>query len=143
MKNTLGIGRCPARARRGRRRPWACRALVALLAMTPTAPASADPGGRNLVYVTNYADGTISVIDDAAGRVVRTFRVGGSPGRIAAGPDGRRLYVTDFVAGKLSVIDTVTGAVAATVPVGKAPFGVAVSPDGRRAYVADFGGGGL
>ncbi|MGW0450265.1 YncE family protein, partial [Streptosporangium sandarakinum] len=133
------------RVRRGRGRLWACRALAALLVAAPVAPvsaASADPAGlsgRELIYVTNYAAGTISVIDDAAGKVVRTFRVGDSPGRIAAGPDGRRLYVTDFVSGKLSVIDTATGAVAA-IPVGKAPIGVAVSPDGRRAYVADFGG---
>ncbi len=103
-------------------------------------------------YVSNELDGTISVVDVAAGRVTATIGVGGSRGNLEAHPEGLLvdphrplLYVAvtnrDFVA----VIDTTTRAVQRYVSVGRpeaigtAPVALAESPDGGTLYVADSG----
>jgi len=97
-------------------------------------------------YVTNAADGTVSVIATATNTVVATIPigVGVSPIGVAIMPDGAFAYVTG--SGNVFVIATATNAVVATIPifpVGSQPYGVAITPDGAFAYVAvgTFSGG--
>ena len=110
------------------------------------------PNGR-YAYVTNYSDGTVSVIDTATNSVTGDPISGfDGPVGVAFSPNGRHAYVTNYgesIAGTtVSVIDTalavtdpanaVTGT---TITVGSAPSGVAFTPDGRYAYVTNQGGG--
>ncbi len=103
----------------------------------PTEVAVAPDGSR--VYVTNSDDGTVSVLDTAAGTVVATVPVGAGPEGVAVTPDGARAFVSNYDGGTVSVIDTRTDAVTATVPVGRLPSEVAITPDGTRVYVAEQG----
>jgi YVTN family beta-propeller protein len=113
------------------------------------------PAGTHL-YVSNYADGTVSVIDIATKTVIATVRLGPcpnpssgivscAPAGVAVSQDGARLYVAHLIdsgntgfTGAISVIDTVSNIVAATLPIGPFdPRGIAVTSQGDRIYVAN------
>ncbi len=76
----------------------------------PAAPAVAG-GCTGVAYVTNYGDGTVSLINIATGMVSGTVPVDTHPYGVAITPDGSQAYVTggDF-SGKVSVITTATNA---------------------------------
>jgi YVTN family beta-propeller protein len=98
------------------------------------------------VYVTNFIDGTVSVIRTATNTVVATVPGvpgGAFPNGVAITPDGKHAYAANFFVNTVSVIDTTTKMVVTTVPVGSDP-GVAVTPDGNHVYVVKGGvtGGG-
>jgi len=100
-------------------------ALGALLAAPGTAWALT---GQPLVYVSNNADNTISVIDTGTNKVVDT--IPGISGDLRVAPDGKRLYV--FHGGLISIIETRTDKVTSTIPL---PGGfLDVSPDTKRLY---------
>ena len=105
---------------------------------TPWGVAVSPDGSR--VYVANYGDSSVSVINTATNTVVTTVSVGSYPWDLAMSPDGSRVYVVNYYADSVSVIATATNAVVATVGVGSYPQAVAVSPDGSRVYVANYGG---
>src|SRR5439155_478525 len=127
----------------GRRDPYEERVMrlspalllaAATLAGTAAAPrACAAP----VAYVTNSADGTVSVLDTVTNTITATVPVGSDPIGVAVDPRGMRVYVTNPDDGTGSVIDTATNTTVATVPVGASPSGVAVTADGTRAYVAN------
>jgi len=92
-----------------------------------------SPDGRE-VWVANAADGTISVIDLAAKRVVATLdaQVPGA-NRLKFTPDGRLVFVT---AGTLVVLDAAARTVIKRLPNVRGSGGILMQPDGARAYVA-------
>jgi YVTN family beta-propeller protein len=101
---------------------------------------SAQPYG----YVTNYGNGTVSVVNAPTSAIAGSpINVGPNPSFVAITPDGRHAYITNTNAaaspGSVSVIDTATNTVVATITVGDQPQGVAISPDGSKAWVIDFG----
>jgi len=107
--------------------------------------------GSNPVVVdpaTGIANnGTISVFDTSANRVVKDIEVGLHPSGMALSPDGSRLYVANANSDSISVIDTTRDAVDSTIdvrltdssPLGSAPNAIAVSQDGETLYVANAG----
>ena len=103
-------------------------------------------GAAPLAYVSNNADGTVSVIDVAppsgcpiAGQsppcVVATLKVGTSPSGVAVNPAGTFAYVANWGDDSVSVIRTSDNNVTTIQAVGFGPWGVAVSPDNSRVYV--------
>ncbi len=110
---------------------------------------AASPDG-NYVYVTNFMDDTVSVIDtslDPPEEIV-TVNVGKQPTGIAVAPlDGSRVYVANKKAnGSTDADDTVSvintenpsaPVVITEVTVGNAPKGIAISLDGSYVYVAN------
>lgn len=90
-----------------------------------------------MVYVTNFDDGTVSVIDRATSQVTGTIPVGDGPLGMAATTDGRRLYVANFRVGTMSVLSTRANRVLATIRVGDSANGIAVTPDGAFVVVTD------
>ena len=85
------------------------------------------PDGKH-AYVTNYGDGTVSVITTATGAVSAPITVGKNPVVVAITPDGKHAYVANSGDGTVSVITTATGAVSAPITVGNGPDGVAICP---------------
>jgi YVTN family beta-propeller protein len=90
------------------------------------------------------AEGSVSRIELASGRVTATIRVGRHPGALAWDQSHGRLYVADGVDDAVSVIDTRTNLAAGTIGIhpfrerltGLAPTALALSPDGATLYVA-------
>jgi YVTN family beta-propeller protein len=84
-------------------------------------------------YVTNAAEGTVSVISlrgDSAFTVVAEIAVGTEPRACAITPNGTRLFVANHTQGTISVIDPRTRTVVNAVDVGGQPAALAISNDG-------------
>src|SRR5215472_1373197 len=64
--------------------------------------------GQN-AYISNFGDGTVSVIDTATNTAVATISVGGGPTGVAVNSDGSKAYIANHPSGPLAVIDTATG----------------------------------
>ncbi|KAB2926222.1 MAG: PASTA domain-containing protein [Candidatus Contendobacter sp.] len=98
-------------------------------------------------YITNYAGGTVSIVNPDINQAVDNIPSGINnvgPSGIAVHPDGTRLYVANRpkfgrTNGTLSVIDLTERKVIAVIPVGAAPLGVAINPTGSRVFVANEG----
>jgi YVTN family beta-propeller protein len=89
---------------------------------------------KSLIYVPNSLSGTVSEIDPATYRVVRTFSVGAGPNHVTPSWDGSVLWVNNTSGGSLTPIDPRTGQPAAPVAVAD-PYNLYFTPDGGYALV--------
>ncbi len=112
--------------------------LVVLAACTQMAYAASTKSAAK-VYVGNFKDNTVSVIDTGAGKIVATIPVAAGPHGMAITQDGRTVYVTGDGSSSLDVIDTATDKIVKTIDVGKAPNGVTLTPDNRLLLIAVYG----
>ena len=100
-------------------------------------------GDGAYLYVSNAANGTVSVIDTTTNSLLPdSITVGGNPGAMAVSPDGQYLIVTQVPnnnPNSVSVIDTTTNTVTTQITVGNGPAGVAFNPiaSASRAYVTN------
>ena len=95
---------------------------------------SAD--GRH-VYVTEFDEGEVAVIERATGTIIAHLPTGGTqPTGLALTSDGKTLLVTNSLSGSLAFIDVGQRAATHTLPLVGAPYGVAVEPGGQRAFVS-------
>jgi cytochrome c peroxidase len=103
----------------------------------PVALVLVDEGKTLLVANRN---GTVSVLDIAAGRVAAEEKVGRRLADLTATPDGRWLLAADEEANELVVLERSDGApkVARRVAIGKAPVRVRIGADGKRAFIASL-----
>ena len=89
------------------------------------------------VWVANAQDGTISVIDLAAKKVVETIQANvGGANRLKFTPDGKRVLVSRLGGPDLVVLETATRHVAKRIPIGHGAAGIVIEPSGARAFVA-------
>jgi YVTN family beta-propeller protein len=89
----------------------------------------------HMVYVTNYADNTVSVIDGTSGTVKGTIAVGSHPQSVAVDAHRNRVYVGNVQGNSVSVIDAASMKVVKTLPAGSHPYAV-VSDDATGAVYA-------
>jgi YVTN family beta-propeller protein len=91
------------------------------------------------IFVTNYGESSVSVVDAARWRVRATISVPASPHGIVLSPDGRWAYVACASGGAVAALDTAGQSLAWTLPLpdGAKPYSVALSHDGRYLYAAD------
>jgi YVTN family beta-propeller protein len=86
------------------------------------------------VYVPNSASASVSVIDPATYKVLRTFPTGASPQHVVPAYDLATLWVANKDSNSLTPIDPVTGEPGGRVPVAD-PYNLYFTPDGRFAIV--------
>jgi YVTN family beta-propeller protein len=94
----------------------------------------------NMIYVSNYNDQTVSVIDGTQNTITATIPVPGYPAGIGVNSTTNTVYVAlgaQSGAGSLAVINGTTNSVTTTVPVDQAPFAVAVNPTTNMIYVTN------
>jgi YVTN family beta-propeller protein len=89
---------------------------------------------RPLVYVPNSRSASISIIDPATYRVLRTFKTGAVPQHVVPAYDLTRLWVLNNAASTLTPIDPVTGLEGRPISVDD-PYNMYFTPDGRLAIV--------
>jgi YVTN family beta-propeller protein len=87
-------------------------------------------------YVSNIGDGSVSVLDLEAGRLLTTVVTGAGAEGLALTPDGRQLWVSNREAGTVTVLDARSLETLATIDVPCFPTRVVISPDGRIALVS-------
>jgi DNA-binding beta-propeller fold protein YncE len=95
-----------------------------------------SPDGKE-IWAANAQDGTISILDFAAKKVVQTLAadVTGA-NRLKFTPDGKRVFVSTLSGPNVSIFDAATRAVVKRVKVGRGAAGIQMQPDGSVAYVA-------
>jgi YVTN family beta-propeller protein len=88
-----------------------------------------------LIYVSNSADGTVSVISGS--QVQTTIAVGNGPNGIDVDTSANLIYVANFNDATVTVIDGATNTVVALPSVGNGPFGVAYLPGTPFTFVTN------
>ena len=95
-----------------------------------------SPDGKEL-WAANSHDGTVSIIDVASRKVIRTLPVGTQmANRLKFTPDGKLVLISDLRSGDLLVLDAAGRKEIKRIPLGQGAAGILVAPDGSRAYVA-------
>jgi YVTN family beta-propeller protein len=95
-----------------------------------------DVHGQEL-WAANAQDGTISIIDLAAKKVVETLDADvKSANRLKFTPDGKTVFVSLLNGPDVSVFDAATRKLKKKIPVGHGAAGIEMQPDGSRAFVA-------
>ena len=98
-----------------------------------------SPDGKE-VWAANSGDGSVSIIDTAAKKVVGTVDVGTKhSNRLKFTPDGKVVLVSDIGSGDLVVMDVATRKVTKRLHLGSSAEGILMQPDGTRAFVAVSG----
>ena len=105
-------------------------------------PAGAMPYGvvtdGSVAYVTDFALGTVNLIDIATGDLTGQIRVDPFPSGLALDMASQRVYVTHFFTGAVTVIDIAQLNVVEVISTGgdtNLSQYVAISSDGARAYL--------
>ncbi|GAA3296958.1 YncE family protein [Dactylosporangium vinaceum] len=86
------------------------------------------------VYVPNLGSNTVSVIDPATFKVIKTVPVGGGPQHVVPAWDLRTLWVNDNTGNQLVPLDPATGTFGKPVKVDD-PYNLYFTPDGKYAMV--------
>jgi len=121
----------------------ALTALSSTSAEATTLPAGEIPcsiavnSKTNTLYVANYGDNTVSVLDAKTQRTVATIHVGDHPKSIAFDPIRNLVFVANTHDNTVTVIDAIHNTVLTTLPAGKSPSALAVVPGSNRLYVSN------
>ena len=109
-----------------------------LLGQTPSHIA-VNPN-TNLIYVSNYNNDSISVIDGKTNKVVNTIGVE-TPSHIAVNPNTNMIYVDEYNhvsnSSSIDVVDGKTNKVVNTIGI-ETPSSIAVNPNTNMIYVSDI-----
>jgi YVTN family beta-propeller protein len=90
------------------------------------------------VAVTTEGNGTLTLVDVAARRVVTVIPTGARVSHeVAITPDGSRAFVANIGSGSVTAIDLGAAAVIRSIPTGAGAEGVAVTPDGREVWISN------
>jgi YVTN family beta-propeller protein len=92
-----------------------------------------------MLYVTNTADNTVSVLDRVTNSLISVIQVGRSPKGVVVDPRGTYAYVANSGSNTVSIIDTMTNEIEDTIdlPLGIAPSGIAITRDGNYVFTAN------
>ncbi|MGO4880177.1 MAG: cytochrome D1 domain-containing protein [Bryobacteraceae bacterium] len=86
-----------------------------------------------VLYVSNRAEGSISVIDFATRKIVRRWEIPhGTPDMGGVSADGKVLWLSGRYSKEVYAIDTADGHLLARIKVGKGPHGLCVYPQPGR-----------
>jgi YVTN family beta-propeller protein len=95
-----------------------------------------SPDGREL-WTANAQDGTLSIIDIAAKKVISTLNAKVvSANRLKFTPDGKLVLISSLRNGDLVIYDTKLRKEFKRVNIGHGAAGILIDPDGSRAFVA-------
>ena len=87
-----------------------------------------SPDGRYLLAANQGTEQrpstTVSIIDTATFKVVRTVATGQGAHGVVVDPSSRHAYITNIYGGDVAVLDLAEGKVVARIPVGEKPNGI-------------------
>jgi YVTN family beta-propeller protein len=115
--------------------------VIATISVGDAPRGIAFDSANNRMYVTNWDDDTVSVINTATNGVIETISVGDAPYGMAFDFANNRLYIANAFDNTISVINTATNAVDATIAAGTNPVGIAFDSANDRLYVTNYNQG--
>jgi YVTN family beta-propeller protein len=92
-----------------------------------------------MVYVVNYGDDSVSVIDGRTEKAVTVIHVGSHPQAIAVDDRVNRIYVANTHGDSVTVIDGRSNAITGSVATGRNPYAITTGADPETVYVANYG----
>ena len=95
---------------------------------------------RKSLYVSNRLGGSISVIDVASRKVVKEWKIGGSPDMGQLSPDGTQFWITGRYHGEVAVIDTASGEVIRSIRTDPGPHGLTYFPTSKATHSVGHNG---
>ncbi len=93
---------------------------------------------HNKVFVANYNDSSVTVIDGASNQIQTTIPVGKFPYALCLNTVNGNVYVANQISGTVTVIDGASNQVIATVGVGSYPQALCFNPSTNRLYVSNY-----
>lgn len=93
------------------------------------------------VFVANFNEGTVAVLEAGLRRISTRIVVGVQPSALALDQSGHRLLCANRGSDSASLIDTRDRKVLATLKTGAQPVDLCLTPDGKKAYVVNQGDG--
>ena len=107
--------------------------------MSATSPRTwPSPRMAKTLYVSNEWSDTVTEIDAASFKVLRTIPTGWGPIGLTTDRAGKILYVANSISNDVSVIELRTGTERKRLASWRSPHQVALSRDGRFVYVANL-----
>jgi YVTN family beta-propeller protein len=91
------------------------------------------PNGRRAIVI-NHTGSSVTVIETATRKPVKTIPLGSNGEQVAISPDGKTAYITDESDEEVHVLNPETAAETGSFEVGGEVEQVAFSPDGAHAY---------
>ena len=95
-----------------------------------------SPDGRR-IYTANVGDGSVSVLDVKARKVIAIIPLTKRVQRIAVSKDGRWVFTSDWDQPRVAVIDTKTNALSRWLPTAGMPYVTLPTTDGKSLLVAE------
>ncbi len=89
------------------------------------------------VYVSNYNDDTVTVIDSSTNTIINTIKDVTKPHGIAVNPNTNRVYVASYTRNQVIVIDGDQDTVLTEIGVGNLPNSVSVNPNTNTIYTCN------
>ncbi|WP_020375135.1 YncE family protein [Sulfobacillus thermosulfidooxidans] len=89
------------------------------------------------LFVSNLANGTVTVLNSQTGQYLGTIKIGGTLHTVMVDQQTNTVYVTDIQRGLLDVINAKTDQVTDEIAVGGHPHGLAVSNRLHEAFVSN------
>ncbi len=93
----------------------------------------------NRIYVVNYADESVTVIDGEKNRVLATLSVGEHPQAVAVNERDNVVYVANVHGNSITVIDGSRNVIARTIGAGVSPYGITVNEKTGEVITANSG----
>jgi YVTN family beta-propeller protein len=91
----------------------------------------------HVMYVTNGASDTVSVINTKTNRILNNITVGATPNDVNIDTKQRILYVANIGSNTVSVIDTLTNKIISNTIVGRTPAAISEDPDDGFLFTAN------
>jgi YVTN family beta-propeller protein len=98
----------------------------------------AIPADGRRIFTGNITDNTVSELDVATGKLIRTFAVPPQPEAINVTPDGSQVWVGSNATGKVSVVDPATGTVTTVAEGFGWPYRICFTPDDAVVIIPDL-----
>jgi YVTN family beta-propeller protein len=116
-------------------------AVLPVLVILAGCNSDSDGGGTtsHRVYVSNYLDETISVIDTETDDVIETIQLDHRAGYTAVLPAINRLFVTGVDTNDVTVISTRTNSIVETLHMPGRAGAIAADPETNRVFVVQYG----
>jgi DNA-binding beta-propeller fold protein YncE len=88
-------------------------------------------------YTANIGSGSVTLLDLAGARAVKTAKTGRGPEAIDLSPDGKELWAADRTLNYITILDAATLDSLGTLPTGAFPNRLHFTPDGRWVLVSN------
>ena len=98
-------------------------------------------GRTNRVFVTNFGEGSVYVVEASTGHIVRIVAVGQTPDAVAVDAATGHVFVTNNGADTVTMLDALNGTVLRTIKVGSQPAQIVVDERTQHVFVVHGRGG--